>query len=109
VLYTADAWCPDHPLLTDAPGLVAAARSAVATGGGHVLDEVRVVFPNRAITVVLVLAESHLSMHTWPEEGLIAIDLFSCGAIDGTVVIDGLRAAIGPRRMTVSRTVRGGV
>ena len=42
-----------------------------------------VIFPNGAVTLVLILAESHLAIHTWPEENLIAIDLFSCGAIDG--------------------------
>ena len=47
------------------------------------LDISHVIFPNGAITLVLILAESHLSIHTWPEESLIAIDLFSCGAIDG--------------------------
>ena len=66
-----------------------------AAGGGHVLDASHVVFPNGAITLVLILAESHLSIHTWPEENLIAVDLFSCGAIDGRAVLDALTAACG--------------
>ena len=56
-------------------------------GGGHVLGTSHVVFPNGAVTLVLILAESHLSIHTWPEENLIAIDLFSCGAIAGERVL----------------------
>ena len=107
VLYTADAWCQGHRFLTDVHGLVTAARCAVAAGGGHVIDEARVAFPNGAITLVLVLAESHLSIHTWPEDGLVAIDLFSCGAIDGPRVIAELRAVLAPGRMTLRCTGRG--
>ena len=65
-------------------------NAAVHAGGGHVLKESHVVFPNKAVTLVLILAESHLSIHTWPEENLVAIDLFSCGTIDGHAVIDHL-------------------
>ncbi len=62
------------------------------------LDTSHVVFPNGAITLVLILAESHLSIHTWPEENLIAIDLFSCGAIDGQAVLDQLTGALAADR-----------
>jgi S-adenosylmethionine decarboxylase len=90
MLYAIDAHCtPDSPV-TDAAELTALASAAVAAGGGHVLDASHVVFPNGAITLVLILAESHLSIHTWPEESLVAIDLFSCGAIDGGLVIEHL-------------------
>ncbi len=71
------------------------------------LDASHVVFPNGAITLVLILAESHLSIHTWPEENLIAIDLFSCGAIDGQAVLDELTAALRLTEVTV-RQVRAG-
>ena len=74
---------------------------------GHVLDASHVIFPNGAITLVLILAESHLSIHTWPEENLIAIDLFSCGAIDGEAVISGLVRSLRLEAVSV-RTLRRG-
>ena len=102
MLYAIDAHCtPDSPV-TDVAELTALASAAVAAGGGHVLDTSHVVFPNGAITLVLILAESHLSIHTWPEENLIAIDLFSCGAIDGQAVLDQLTASL--RLTQVQRT-----
>lgn len=92
---------------TDPEGIAAAARAAVAAGAGHVLDETAVVFPNGAVTLVLVLAESHLSVHTWPEEGLVAVDLFSCGAIDGGAVVDELVRGLGLEQVRVQRVDRG--
>ena len=65
-------------------------------------------FPNGAVTLVLILAESHLSIHTWPEENLIAIDLFSCGAIDGTAVIDELVRSLRLEAVSVQQLRRGG-
>src|SRR6267142_2482107 len=89
-LYAIDAhWTASSPV-TDATELTALACAAVDAGGGHVLDTSHVVFPNGAITLVLILAESHLSIHTWPEENLIAVDLFSCGTINGRAVIEHL-------------------
>ncbi|MEN3357624.1 MAG: S-adenosylmethionine decarboxylase [Mycobacteriales bacterium] len=93
-LYAVDGRAGGSPLLTDIAGLTGAATAAVDAGGGHVLESAHVVFPNGAVTLVLILAESHLSIHTWPEEDLIAIDLFSCGAIDGQRVLDDLVGAL---------------
>jgi S-adenosylmethionine decarboxylase len=107
VLYAVDGAVGDHSVTTDPEGIVAAARVAVAAGAGHVLDESAVVFPNGAVTLVLVLAESHLSVHTWPEEGLVAVDLFSCGGIDGPRVIDELVRRLGLERVRMQRLDRG--
>jgi S-adenosylmethionine decarboxylase len=106
-LYAVDAGIADRRLLTDPDALLAAARASVAAGGGHVLDESLVVFPNGAVTLVLVLAESHLSMHTWPEEEMVAVDLFSCGTIDGPRVVEALRVNLGLRRVVVRQVRRG--
>jgi S-adenosylmethionine decarboxylase len=91
----------------DLAALTAVARAAVDAGGGHVLGESHVVFPNGAITLVLILAESHLSIHTWPEENLVAIDLFSCGAINGDAVIEHLIEDLRLDSVTMSRLPRG--
>lgn len=89
-LYAVDARLTAASPVGDIAELIAEARAAVQAGRGHVLDTSHVIFPNGAVTLVLILAESHLAIHTWPEEDLIAIDLFSCGAIDGQQVAEEL-------------------
>jgi S-adenosylmethionine decarboxylase len=107
LLYAIDASsAPDSPV-HDLELLTASARTAVDAGGGHVLDAAHVIFPNGAITLVLILAESHLSVHTWPEEELVAIDLFSCGAIDGALVIDQLVSQLKLQNVAVRQLPRG--
>jgi len=93
-LYAIDASYPAAAPVTDVGVLTDIASAAVRAGGGHVLANSHVVFPNGAVTLVLILAESHLSIHTWPEESLIAIDLFSCAAIDGQRVLDEISGAL---------------
>ena len=96
-LWTVDAALTPGSPVSDIAALAAAATGAVRAGGGTVLDSSHVVFPNGAVTLVLILAESHLAIHTWPEENLIAVDLFSCGSIAAERVagelIKGLRLA----------------
>ena len=87
-LYLVDSGYTDSAPIHDLEYLTRVSVAAVHAGGGHVLKESHVVFPNKAITLVLILAESHLSIHTWPEENLVAIDLFSCGTIDGRAVVE---------------------
>lgn len=106
-LYAIDAVCTPASPVTDVDVLTGLAVAAVRSGGGHVLDTSHVLFPNGAITLVLILAESHLSIHTWPEERLIAIDLFSCGAIDGQRVLDELTGALSLESITITQVKRG--
>ncbi len=106
-LYALDARCTAESPVTEVAALTGLATAAVVSGGGHVLDVSHVQFPNGAITLLLILAESHLSLHTWPEESLIAIDLFSCGAIDGERVIDELIAGLLLADVTVREMARG--
>jgi S-adenosylmethionine decarboxylase len=106
-LYAVDARLTPASPVTDIARLTTLTCAAVSVGHGHVLDTSHVIFPNGAITLVLILAESHLSIHTWPEENLIAIDLFSCGAIDGEAVISGLTRSLRLEAVSIRRLSRG--
>jgi S-adenosylmethionine decarboxylase len=94
VLHAVDATLPANSPASGVGELRAAATAAVRAGRGHVLDSSHVIFPNGAVTLVLILAESHLAIHTWPEEDRIAIDLFSCGSIDADLVTSHLVQAL---------------
>jgi S-adenosylmethionine decarboxylase len=93
-LYTMDAWVSDPAVLTNESLLRRALHAGARAGGVVVLGEEFYVFPNGAVTGVLVLAQSHLSIHTWPEYGLANVDLLSYGSVRGEealrVICDGL-------------------
>jgi S-adenosylmethionine decarboxylase len=91
-----DAWVRDSGVLVDERGLRSLLRAAAEAGGATVVGEQFHVFPNHALTGVLVLAQSHLSIHTWPELRLANVDLLSYGTVDAqrvmSLVADGLGA-----------------
>ena len=59
------------------------------------------------VSGVVVLAESHISIHTWPERNYAAIDLFMCGKADPYKAIPSLKAAFTPTAVQVSESKRG--
>jgi S-adenosylmethionine decarboxylase len=107
MLYAVDATVTPSSPVADVAKLTEVAAAAVRAGNGHVLEVSHVAFPNNAVTLVLILAESHLSIHTWPEEDLISIDLFSCGAIDGEAVMTGLVRSLELANVAIQPVKRG--
>ena len=63
--------------------------------------------PNGGVSGVLVLAESHISIHTWPERDFAAIDIFMCGACDPYHSLPALRAAFEPVSVDLGEQRRG--
>jgi S-adenosylmethionine decarboxylase len=108
-LWTVDAALTQGSPVSDITELTAAATAAVRAGGGTVLDASHVIFPNGAVTLVLILAESHLAIHTWPEENLIAVDLFSCGTIAADRVAGELIKSLRLADPQVHRMERGAI
>jgi S-adenosylmethionine decarboxylase len=101
-LYTMDAWVRDPAVLTDEPRLRAALYAAARAGGASVLGEEFCVFPNGAVTGVLVLAQSHLSIHTWPEHALANVDLLTYGDLRGYAALREIRERMDVERAAVS-------
>lgn len=63
--------------------------------------------PNGGISGVAVLAESHISVHTWPERGFAAFDVFMCGDAEPEKAIPVLRQAFAPKHMNITEHLRG--
>lgn len=74
-----DGWGSPFAVLDD-PQRVRAALEATAAAAGLTLLQVATErFAPQGVTVVGLLAESHVAIHTWPEHGAFAADLFHCG------------------------------
>ena len=64
-------------------------------------------FQPNGVSGVAVLAESHISIHTWPEAGYAALDVFMCGSANPDACIPVLREAFSAKRVGVSELLRG--
>lgn len=62
--------------------------------------------PNGGVSGVAVLAESHISIHSWPEAGYAALDVFMCGEAKPHLTIGVLEAAFKPERTVVKEHLR---
>lgn len=83
-------------------------RDAAAAADAVVLDVRLHDFGERAgFTGIALLAESHISVHTWPEYGYAAVDIFMCGDADTGKSLDVLRAYFSPTSESVTVLKRG--
>ena len=102
----------ERRLLLDAGELAALCRAACTGAGLEVVAAAFHQFPDAGATGALVLAESHLAVHTWPEIDAVTLDLYVCNHSrdnreSAEAAYETLRAALRPRR-TVRRDVRRG-
>lgn len=65
--------------------------------------------PSGGVTGVVMLAESHISIHTWPERDYAAIDIFMCGTCDPEDSVPVIEARLAPERMETQVIRRGRV
>lgn len=104
----ADFWGTDG--LDDLARMEAAMRRAVEVAGATLLHiHLHHFTPNGGISGVAVLAESHISVHTWPERQFAAFDVFMCGDAEPQKAIDALAAEYNPERADVNAHRRGRV
>ena len=96
--------------LDDLAHVEAALRDCVEAAGATLLHiHLHHFTPHHGISGVAVLAESHISIHTWPETGYAALDVFMCGCAEPRAAIEVLREAFRPARLAVEEILRGRV
>lgn len=94
--------------LDDPQHIDAALRNAALIAGATILHSHFHHFtPNGGVSGVVVLAESHISIHTWPERDFAAVDIFMCGECDPHKAIPVLQAAFAPTQIDVNEQRRG--
>lgn len=97
----------DPAALAEVPRVERAMLDAAAAAGATVLGRQFHGFQPHGVSGFVVIAESHLSVHTWPEHGYAAVDLFTCGAsVRADAAIAHLAAAFGGTP-TVRELARG--
>lgn len=105
--------CPAAAVLTDPAALRQACLRAVAASGLHPVGELFHRFPAPGgVTGVVLLAESHLAVHTWPERATVTLDVYVCNLrADNSARAEGLMAALQalftPGRVERHRIERG--
>ena len=107
---------PSLPLMTDPHALAAVCREAVAHAGLSGVAELMHRFGatdgQSGITGVVLLAESHLAVHTWPELGAVTLDVYVCNyggdnSDKAVRLLDALVAAFEPTAASRQRLLRG--
>ena len=93
--------------LNDQTRVETALRDAAMAAGAQLLDIRIHQFAPQGVTGVALLAESHITVHTWPEKGFAAFDAFMCGDADPLAVVDVLAKVFQTTDIDVRSLSRG--
>lgn len=100
-------WDPSEVDLTDKDTIRAVLLRAVRSSGSTLIRSYfHRLYPG-GITGFLLLKESHISIHTWPEYGYAALDFFTCGQADSYKALAEVEKAFRPSTVKVTEIMRG--
>jgi S-adenosylmethionine decarboxylase len=100
--------CYQASRLTECSFIEQTLRDAAQSCGATVLESRLHSFGDgQGVTGVLLLAESHISIHTWPEHDFAALDIFVCGGCDARAALPVLQEAFSPERIETQEISRG--
>lgn len=92
--------------LEDMDLVLYALTSGAEAAGATILDVASHKFEPQGLTAMLLLSESHISIHTWPETNYAAVDIFTCGAIDPVAAADAIADILQPEDSWVATLSR---
>ena len=98
----------DRQILNDKEQVRGALRQAAVEAGATIVTDVFHEFNPHGISGVVVIAESHLAIHTWPEFDFAAVDLFTCGDdVIPNLAMTHLQKALKANRLSIMELKRG--
>ncbi len=98
----------EEDILNSVIGVEEIMVSAAQEAGASVREVAFHKFAPQGVSGVVVIAESHLTIHTWPELGYAAVDVFTCGdEVDPWVACEFIFEKLGAGRVTASEMKRG--
>ena len=104
---TADVWCSELP---EHSHMLVIGTRAIEASGMRIVESVSRKFDPQGTTAVWILAESHMTLHTWPEEGYVSVDVYTCGQEGNPLTaIAQLLSMLDPHRAELRFMSRGGV
>jgi len=96
------------PEILDDPGrLKALMLEAAERAKAHVVGEVTRRYAPQGVTCLLMLEESHFSLHTWPEARYAAADFYTCGSLLPELALELLRDGLRATRLDLLSIERG--
>ena len=102
-----DAWQAPEDLLNDPEGIRRALIDAISAGEATLIDMCVHQFSPHGVTATVTLAESHIAIHTWPEHGYFAADLFFCGRGQPKKAMKVLQTALQAKQVRLREIPRG--
>ena len=83
-------------------------RKAVIESGATIIDSTFHKFSPHGVSGVIVIAESHMALHTWPEYGYAAVDFFTCGdRVEPMKAFDYMKNKLKPENYSSEEFKRG--
>jgi len=97
----------DATALADLEGITAAMLRAAEASGATIVTHSFHHFSPHGVSGAVIIAESHLAIHTWPEHHFAAVDYFSCGSVDTDAALEVLSRALGAGAIETLSLTRG--
>lgn len=104
----ADAWGINFEVLNDVKLLKKYMFEVAEACFLKIISDKTYKFQPHGVTIVILIAESHFSIHTYPEKGFVAIDCYTCGeTVDPNDVVTKFLAILKPHEIYLKKLVRG--
>lgn len=103
----AELWQCDFDKLNDMDYIEKTFVDAALKAGAEIREVAFHKFAPQGVSGVVIISESHLTIHSFPEHGYASVDVFTCGDLDPTIAADYIAKALGSQASEVTELSRG--